>query len=1172
MFRLFYSNRTEELLTELARRVRAQQLRDGPLLPVSIVVPSAAVDAYVRVGVARTCGVAANLDVSLLTRFAASTIARATGARLVDAAALEAMALTLLLDDEWLASADAAPLAAYLRGAGDAEDAVDLRRVQLASRIGRIFEEYTYSRGDMLAAWRGGLTLDGAHAETERWQRTAWLAMFGDGGLASTLAATSARDGGGSALVPLHEAVARFDAAGAGAGVPLPRVVHVFAFSHVGHTFHQLLSRLARSTEVVVYALSPCEGFWEDVDRADPEPLRLWARPGREQVRALNASAGFDHDDRFVDATDDAPRTLLRQIQSDVMRRDSGGHRAAAPDQSLALLEHASVRRELEAVASDIWRLCEAHEDLRFDEIAVLVPDGQAADYAAQLTTVFREAHDIPHQTVGLPVGGASRIAEAIGLLLALPLGRFTRQDLLRVAVHPSVVASLGSVDAGPWVALCDALGIVHGADRSDHEGTYIQRDILNWDQGLRRLALGVLMAGDATGERRPFVIDGESYVPHEVPTGELEGATALGRLIRSLVADARFARKERLRIRDWAAFFASLVETYVAPVDGAEEEELAACARRLYSVGELDLGDRPVGYRVAYELARERLSRAPSARGGEGVVLSTLAAIRPLPFRVVYACGMGEGLFPASDAEDPLDLRWARRREGDVTARERDRYAFLELLLGSRDRLVLSYVSRDAVTGDALAPSSVVQELAHAVAQGYGVAPGAWRLRHPLRRWDLAYFPDLHDLGGGSRDPGPRGGRGPELGEVAIPEARAEALALALRRRADAAGMRPTLEDVQRRAAVDEGWAALARHLELPSLGETAPPPEARLSIPLYAIVKFLEFPLQGWARFRLGLDEAEDDDVMAREDEPFETALRDKTVLLRRVLLDAASRRVSLEEAYDAEIEQRALRGQGPSGVFARGERENHLAALETWRACLEADGVPLEAIETHRFGRAGEHARADAVHPALALDVDVVDRAGVSRIVRVEVTGRTMPMGAAAASSLALLARPNEERDNDWARADRERVALRAFVDHAVLSASGVAADSPHEAIVVVATSDDPVNERRRFPPLSRDRATVWLRGVVRDLLAEAHPYFLPCEAIFARRVSDPTAPLVDWIERARARVGESDERSGLRSVYGPVPRVREYPAPDEPLAQAIVDRRFGPLLESPEEDER
>src|SRR5580704_1995855 len=112
----------------------------------------------------------------------------------------------------------------------------------------------------MLASWRRGVTLEGKHADTERWQRRLWLAMFGEGGLAG---ARTPR------LVPLHEAVAALTPRAGG----LPRAVHVFGFAHVARTFHELLDRLGRAVDVVVYALSPCEGFWEDVDRNDPAPL-----------------------------------------------------------------------------------------------------------------------------------------------------------------------------------------------------------------------------------------------------------------------------------------------------------------------------------------------------------------------------------------------------------------------------------------------------------------------------------------------------------------------------------------------------------------------------------------------------------------------------------------------------------------------------------------------------------------------------------------------------------------------------------------------------------------------------------------------------------------------------------------------------------------------------------
>src|SRR6202012_555583 len=131
---------------------------------------------------------------------------------------------------------------------------------------------------------------------------------------------------------PLHEAVRALDLQAA----VLPRAVHVFGFAQGARGFLALIERLATTSDVVFYALSPCEGFWEDPDAGDPVPLHLWGRPGREQVRVLNAIAGFDHDDRFVDPLAAAPPApappLLGRLQSDIPRREPA---RAAPSPAL---------------------------------------------------------------------------------------------------------------------------------------------------------------------------------------------------------------------------------------------------------------------------------------------------------------------------------------------------------------------------------------------------------------------------------------------------------------------------------------------------------------------------------------------------------------------------------------------------------------------------------------------------------------------------------------------------------------------------------------------------------------------------------------------------------------------------------------------------------------------
>ena len=107
---------------------------------------------------------------------------------------------------------------------------------------------------------------------------------------------------------------------------------------------------------------------------------------------------------------------------------------------------------------------------------------------------------------------------------------------------HPALIGRFPDASPADWLRLAEELGIVHGADRQDHQGTYIERDVLNWDQGIRRLVLGALMESGPAGDETPVTLDGQQYLPLGRTSDEQPGALAFALLARSLLADARFA------------------------------------------------------------------------------------------------------------------------------------------------------------------------------------------------------------------------------------------------------------------------------------------------------------------------------------------------------------------------------------------------------------------------------------------------------------------------------------------------------------------------------------------------------------------------------------------------------------------------------------------------------
>jgi exodeoxyribonuclease V gamma subunit len=940
----------------------------------------------------------------------------------------------------------------------------------------------------------------------------------------------------------------------------------------VARVFQRTLAALAARTEVFVYALNPCRELWEEggpgpVPPAGPddpfgllrdgenEPLQRWGRPGRENIRLLKGLSDLEPEERFVDPLEDG-KTLLTQLQHDILAREpppslDGAAFDLDRDGSLRILPCPDVRREAEIIAAEIWRLVREDDargpkaPLRFPDIAVIFPHSRKELYQTHLAAAFRESHDLPHHLVDLPLGGASRLPEAVALLLALPLGSFRRPELLRLMTHPNVLARFPEVSREAWLRLADDLGIFHGADREDHRGTYLERDLFNWDQGVRRLVLGAFMAGRRSGGSGIFELGGEHYLPEERPPDEAPGAAAFGLLARSLIADARWARSARLPLGQWIAFLRTLVTSYLVPVDDDDLRVLRRIAQALEDLAKVELGDLAVSYRVACELAQAALSGLEGSRGqylADGVVVSSFLPMRAIPFRVIFVAGLGEGGFPAAERQDRLDLRLVRRQAGDVSPRERDCYLFLETLLCARERLYLSYVARDPVTGDRLEPSSVVVELREILGRGYvpreALADDATR-RPRLRRDEDS--------------------RTCDASAPAAREAWARLCGESLRQhlgepqaRLDLGRLRAELETPL--------WEAIAARLGLCPVPPPSPGTGAEtqaIALPISRIRRFLECPLQGFASAVLGLREDEEEDVAALEDEPFGASPLERTMILREVFVEAARAAGSsfdlaaLAAAYDRAATPRELAGKLPAGIFGRSERGRHLEVLGAWRDQVRAKtGRERPRLRVLRWGRAEEGAVVDEILPPLVVEVSVPGPGGREHRLRVEIGGRSEPILEDLPGSLLLTTRREVSPEGG------RQLALRAFLDHVLLSAAGRGTAARHRVLV---TCGDPAGKpvELAFAPLSAARARAYLETLLGDLYSGAHDYLLPFEAVLHQR-KDPSRRLAEIVEGLLA---------GRHScAHGPIRDPERFEAPDEEAARAMVAARLGLFFET------
>ena len=123
-----------------------------------------------------------------------------------------------------------------------------------------------------------------------------------------------------------------------------------------------------------------------------------------------------------------------------------------------------------------------------------------------------------------------------------------------------------------------------------------------------------------------------------------------------------------------------------------------------------------------------------------------TLLPMRSIPFKVVAVLGLNDQDYPRSVTPNSLDLMRFKRRLGDRSRRDEDRYLFLEAILSARESLWLSYKSRDQKEDKPMTPSVVLAELLDYLQTGFeyenGVKPlESLFVQHPLQPFNETYF-----------------------------------------------------------------------------------------------------------------------------------------------------------------------------------------------------------------------------------------------------------------------------------------------------------------------------------------------------------------------------------------------------------------------------------------------
>ncbi|MGY0156858.1 exodeoxyribonuclease V subunit gamma [Edwardsiella tarda] len=767
MFTVYHSNQLDVLTQLMAALMQGQPL-DNPFEREVILVQSPGMAQWLQMELARSFGIAANIDFPLPATFIWDLFTRV----LPDipqrsAFSKDAMTWKLMwLLPQFLTRPEFAPLAHYL-----SDDADRRKQFQLAARIADLYDQYLVYRPEWLQRWEQGALIDDLDS-AQLWQAPLWVALRD-----YTERLGQPQWHRANLYQRFIQALQQADQPPAG----LPRRVFICGISALPPVYLEALRALGEHIDVHLMFTNPCRYYWGDIQdyaflarlqsrrRRDyllvqrtlgeshstlfrtPEQasalfgedgeqqlsnplLASWGKLGRDHMYLL-AQHGPQEVSAFVDLDQD---TLLQRIQRDMLEledhaciadspqtlQDSSRKRLLAPDdRSISVHVCHSPQREVEVLHDCLLDMFAADPTLSARDVIVMVADIDS--YAPFIQAVFGNAPAARYLPFAISDRSARQlhpVVQATLALLDLPNSRFTAEQVLALLEVPALAARFAIDEEGirllrHWV---EDSGIRWGLDDEAVRALALPATGQHtWQFGLTRMLLGYAMDSRCG--------DWQGVLPYDESSGSV--AELVGHLAQFLAAlrDWRQRLGQMQTLAQWQPLCRELLDTFF--LTDADSEAVCALIEQQWLQLLADGLTSNYAETLPIALLRDELAaRLDTQRISQRFLAGpinfcTLMPMRSIPFKVVCLLGMNDGVYPRTLAPLGFDLMAGKVQRGDRSRRDDDRYLFLEALLSAQQRLYISYIGRSVQDNTACYPSVLVSELLEYIAQSHCLA-----------------------------------------------------------------------------------------------------------------------------------------------------------------------------------------------------------------------------------------------------------------------------------------------------------------------------------------------------------------------------------------------------------------------------------------------------------------
>ncbi len=755
MLHLHTSNQLEQLATQYAR-VTNEPLKNV-FEPELLVVQNSGMARYLSMHVADLAGISANTEALFPAEFMWKLL-RIVSPDVSKQSECSPDALRFHIMQELTDNPDDYPeLKHYIinKNSNNKENKASVNESptwDLSGEISQLLDQYLFYRSDWIREWEAG------EFDNSNWQARLWNRCVKDKNLTHWLTLQD-------------QFKNNFDAMDVSS---FPERVSFFSMSALSPGYLDLLGELAKKIDVHIYTINPCEDiYWGDIaSEKTRAKLSLEKQAYIDVGNPLLASMGTQGRD-FIEQLLNAPlleknslgkyiihneeqveETLLNKLQNDIFNLQQPDKSSTPTDHSITFNACHTAMREVEVLHDQILNALDNDSTLAPADIVVMMPDIEKyapyieAIFSSPVTSHFGSAQQrLPFSIADRNPLNASKRIEALNKVLLLSDTRFDVESVFELLDYDEIRTQF-NLDESQIIQcrkLAKSTNIRWGINAQYRK----QNNLPATDEHTWKFALDRLLLGYALGDT-PDVADQlfETISMSELPLlayTDIEGNDAIMLANFKRFTDTIFKLSQWVHqshsVIDWLDKTKTLITQLFT--ESSDNQLILKSLDNIRNNTLLTDFTQALSFTVFQKLLSENLQKITGTEKylGHGITFCALVPMRSVPFKVVALMGMNDGEYPRQDKRHSFDLMANQAHKGDRSRRDEDRYLFLESILATRNRLIISFTGQSVHDHSALPPSVLVSELLDTLAVYTGNKPESFICNHPLQAFSPRYF-----------------------------------------------------------------------------------------------------------------------------------------------------------------------------------------------------------------------------------------------------------------------------------------------------------------------------------------------------------------------------------------------------------------------------------------------